>query len=275
MKVYLKTKDFLVSKENFTLIHDPSLDMLTTSPQPININSYYETKTYISHNDESKTIFEKIYQIVKKYTLNKKVKLINQFINESKSLLDIGSGTGEFLVQAKKKKWKTFGIEPSVEAKLKAEKKGIHIKEKITNLTDEKFNVITLWHVLEHLPNINEQIAIIEKHLEKNGTLIIAVPNFKSYDAEHYKEFWAAYDTPRHLWHFSQDSIYRLFKKHGFKVIKTLPMYFDSYYVSLLSEKYKTGKRNYLRAIYYGWLSNRKANKTGEYSSLIYVLQRG
>lgn len=273
-KVYLKTKDFLVTQEEFILIHNPSLDMLTTNPQPENFSSYYKTKSYISHNDKSKTIFEKVYQIVKKYTINKKVKLINQFANNSKSLLDIGAGTGEFLLQAKSKNWKTLGIEPGIDAKIKAEKKGLSIIGNLTHLTDQKFDIITLWHVLEHLPNLNEQIKKIEKHLKKNGTLIIAVPNFKSYDATYYKEFWAAYDTPRHLWHFSQNSISSIFNKQGLKVIKTLPMYFDSYYVSMLSEKYKTGKTNYIKAFYRGWLSNRKASTSGEYSSLIYVLQR-
>lgn len=271
---YLETKDYLVSKENFTLLHDSTLDMLITAPVPENLNSYYEEDNYISHTDASKGVVEKVYQLVKKHTLRKKVCLLNTFATESKTLLDIGAGTGEFLLQAKIKKWKTLGIEPGKLARTRAREKGLSLKKNLTDLSDEQFNVITLWHVLEHLPNLQEQIKRIECLLEKNGTLIIAVPNFKSQDAIHYKKFWAAYDTPRHLWHFSKNSISMLFQEHGLHIKKILPMHFDSYYVSLLSEKYKTGSNNYIRAIYQGGLSNFKARSTGEYSSLIYILQR-
>ena len=152
--------------------------------------------------------------------------------------------------------------------------KKLNVVENLENLGQQKFNVISLWHVMEHLPDLKNQIKKITNLLAEEGTLIIAVPNFKSNDAIHYKEYWAAYDTPRHLWHFSQNAISELFKEQNFKIIQTLPMKFDSYYVSLLSEKYKNGKQNYFKAIYQGWLSNYKANRTSEYSSLTYVLKR-
>jgi len=135
------------------------------------------------------------------------------------------------------------------------------------------FDVITLWHVLEHLPKLEEHISIFKKLLKPEGAIIIAVPNYKSYDAEYYKNYWAAYDVPRHLWHFSERSMSNLFSIEKMKVVKILPMKFDSFYVSLLSEKYKSGKMNYLGALKIGWLSNFKAKKSGEYSSLIYVIQ--
>jgi 2-polyprenyl-3-methyl-5-hydroxy-6-metoxy-1,4-benzoquinol methylase len=273
-KTYLTTEDHLITKERFSLEFDDHYDMLVTTPSPKNLDKYYQTTNYISHTDNAKNIFEKIYQLVKKYTLRKKIKLINQFSKNGKSILDIGCGTGEFLAMAKKENWYTFGVEPNQTAREKTALKNIIVTASLEKIGPQKFNVISLWHVLEHLPDLQNQIKKIAAFLKDEGTLIIAVPNFKSYDAKHYKEHWAAYDTPRHLWHFSQNSISRIFKEHKFKVIETLPMKFDSYYVSLLSEKYKEGKQNYFKAIYQGWLSNYKANSTSEYSSLIYVLKR-
>lgn len=142
-----------------------------------------------------------------------------------------------------------------------------------TNENPYQFDVITLWHVLEHVHDLDKYIYRLKQLLKPNGVLVIAVPNFKSYDADHYKEFWAAYDVPRHLWHFSQTSIHRLFSTELMKVVKTLPMKFDAFYVSLLSEEYKTGKKNFLKAFINGIKSNRAAKRTGEYSSLIYVLK--
>ena len=147
--------------------------------------------------------------------------------------------------------------------------------EELFQLEPAKYEVITLWHVLEHVPNLQEYISELKKLLKPNGVLIVAVPNFKSYDAEYYNEFWAAFDVPRHLWHFSKKSIDLLFSKHGMSVSKTLPMKFDSFYVSMLSEKYKTGKSNILRAFWIGLKSNIKAMSNNEYSSLIYVIKKG
>lgn len=272
--IHLTTKDYFLTKEEFSLELDTHYDMLVTKPQPKNLDKYYQTSNYISHTDQSTNFFEKIYSIAKKYTLHKKTKLINQFSNNGKTLLDIGCGTGEFLVTAKKENWTIFGVEPNKQAREKAVSKKLNVVENLENLGQQKFNVISLWHVMEHLPDLKNQIKKITNLLAEEGTLIIAVPNFKSNDAIHYKEYWAAYDTPRHLWHFSQKAISELFKEQNFKIIQTLPMKFDSYYVSLLSEKYKNGKQNYFKAIYQGWLSNYKANRTSEYSSLTYVLKR-
>tara|TARA_R110000737_G_scaffold6310_2_gene20082 strand:+ start:2319 stop:3155 length:837 start_codon:yes stop_codon:yes gene_type:complete len=272
--IHLTTKDYFLTKEEFSLELDTHYDMLVTKPQPKNLDKYYQTSNYISHTDRSTNFFEKIYSIIKKYTLHKKTKLINQFSNNGKTLLDIGCGTGEFLVTAKKENWTIFGVEPNKQAREKAVSKTLNVVENLEKLGQQKFNVISLWHVMEHLPDLKNQIKKITNLLDEEGTLIIAVPNFKSNDAIHYKEYWAAYDTPRHLWHFSQNAISELFKEQNFKIIQTLPMKFDSYYVSLLSEKYKNGKQNYFKAIYQGWLSNYKANRTSEYSSLTYVLKR-
>lgn len=274
MKRFLKTKDFSVSGEEFELILDTELNMLRTFPEPENLDNYYNSEDYISHTDSANNLVEKLYQYIKKYNLKRKVKLINKYTNSDKKLLDIGAGTGDFLKSSKQNGWEIYGIEPSKKARDLAFKKGVELKERLDLLDQRSFQVITLWHVLEHLPDLELQIEKITSLLHKNGTLMIAVPNFKSYDAEHYKEYWAAYDVPRHLSHFSQFSISKLFAKSGMKVVKVKPLIFDSFYVSLLSEKYQHGKGNFLRAFLIGLISNIRAGKTKEYSSLLYILKR-
>ncbi len=274
MKSYLRTKDYSVSQEEFELLYDPEMEMLVTRPIPENPDEYYKSDDYISHTDSSKSLVDKIYQIVKKFSFYSKLRLINQFSKERKRLLDIGAGTGDFLKAAKSAGWSIWGIEPNHDARMRAREKRVELLSEIELLSEQKFEVITLWHVLEHLPDLENQILKLLGCLEQNGTLVIAVPNFNSYDAKYYKEFWAAFDVPRHLWHFSTTAIERLFLKHGLKVVRVKPLIFDSFYVSLLSEKYKTGKQNFAKALWIGLRSNIVAWRTKEYSSLIYILQR-
>lgn len=276
----LTCQDYTVSNEKFELIYDEQFEMLVTTPQPKKekLGSYYESEDYISHTDSKKSFIDRIYQIVKGYTLNKKLALINSFQTEHKNLLDIGCGTGDFLVNCKKGGWNIVGVEPNINAqKLVASKlrndKTTKFYSDLLEIKTEKFDVITMWHVLEHVPNLEEYISKLKSLLKPNGVLVIAVPNYNSYDANYYKQFWAAYDVPRHLWHFSKKSIQVLFSKQKMKVEKTLPMKFDSFYVSLLSEKYKNGKSNIISAFYIGFLSNLKALRTNEYSSLIYIIK--
>lgn len=275
MKSYLKTKDYAVTGEEFELLYDESLKMLVTRPQPLDLDKYYKSEDYISHTDANRSLFEKIYQVVKNYNLSKKIRLINQYNSDGKMLLDVGAGTGDFLLTAKRRDWDIAGVEPNQDAKIRAQEKGIDLYPSLGSLPDNKYDVITLWHVLEHLPNLDDQINKLLALLNEKGTLVIAVPNFKSFDAQHYKNYWAAYDVPRHLWHFSKEAIEKLFSRHGMKVVKVKPMIFDSFYVSTLSEKYKTGSQNYLRAFVVGFISNVKAWSSKEYSSHIYILKRG
>ncbi len=271
-------KDHSVSGEFFQLLYDDEFDMLVTSPQPSQdkLPKYYISSDYISHTNTKKNLFEKTYHFVRRISLKKKLKLINSFSSEEKNLLDVGCGTGVFLLMAQQNNWTAFGIEPNENARIIANDKtnnSVFGVEQILKFKPKSFDVITLWHVLEHLPRLEEKISILKSLLAQNGTLIIAVPNFKSYDAKYYKEFWAAYDVPRHLWHFSQKAISKIVAKEQMKVIKILPMIFDSYYVSLLSEKYKSGWMNIFNAFRIGWLSNFKAKQTTEYSSLIYCIK--
>jgi len=249
-------------------------DMLVTIPVPKNISDYYKSEDYISHTDSKKSLFDKVYQAVKKITLKRKLKLINSFNTKSKKVLDVGAGTGDFLKVCKMNSWEIFGSEPDSGARNIAAKKGVNLEKDLSKFQNQQFDVITLWHVLEHVENLQEYITTLKSLLTENGRLIIAVPNFKSYDAIMYKEFWAAFDVPRHLWHFSKTSISKLFSYENMKVEKILPMKFDAYYVALLSEKYKHKKSKPFSAFINGFKTNFKAKSTKEYSSLIYFLKK-
>ncbi|WP_299098170.1 class I SAM-dependent methyltransferase [uncultured Winogradskyella sp.] len=277
-QTYLTLKDHSVSKEEFQLLHNKELDMLETFPEPKGekLSEYYKSEDYISHTDTKRNLLEFVYHKVREISLKRKLKLINSFQSETKQLLDIGCGTGDFLQTALKDSWSIAGIEPNESARQIANSKtnnAVFETEELSKLKPNSFDVITLWHVLEHLPDLEMHTALFKSLLKPNGTLVIAVPNYKSYDAQYYKKFWAAYDVPRHLWHFSKTSISELFKKKKMTLEKVLPMTFDAYYVCLLSEKYKSGFMNPVKAFWIGWRSNRKAKHSKEYSSHIYVLK--
>ena len=249
--------------------------MLETLPRPhINdLPTYYQSEEYISHTDSKKGLVNFLYQTVKNYALKGKTGLIKRCNSGAGSLLDIGAGTGEFLLKAKERNWEVTGVEVDEAARNLSEKKGVKLYDSLDKLKGQQFDVVTLWHVLEHLPNLNEALSDIEGLVKKGGTLIAAVPNFNSYDAKYYKSHWAAYDVPRHLWHFSQDSMRFLFSSK-MKLTKKKGMIFDSFYVSLLSEKYKSGNRFSIKAILIGLWSNLLALKKKEYSSLIYIFKK-
>ena len=268
-------KDHTVSQKSFQLQYDADLDMLHTFPQPAeeDLGKYYESEDYISHTDSKRSLFEKAYHLVKKRALKQKVNLLKKHQPGKGRLLDLGCGTGDFLQLAQQFGWQTTGIEPNEKAKQIAVSKGASFIESTADAASQSFDAITLWHVLEHLPNLEVQFNELHRLLKINGTLIIAVPNYKSFDAVYYKQFWAAYDVPRHLWHFSKNSIQRLVEKKDMEVVSIRPMKFDSFYVSLLSEKYKTGKMNFVKAFLVGFYSNIKASCTMEYSSHIYIIK--
>lgn len=274
-KIYLTVKDFTVSGETFGLYRDEKMDMLITFPKPNekDLHKYYESEKYISHTDGRNSLFEMLYQFIKKFALKRKIELINELHPNKGQLLDIGAGTGDFLTYAKRSGWDTTGIEPSEKARTIAGKKGITFIDSSNSIEEHSFDVITMWHVLEHVPNLEIQIKELKRLLKPNGTIIIAVPNFRSFDAKYYRRFWAGFDVPRHLWHFSKKAIKQLFLQEKMKVEKILPMKFDAFYVSLLSERYKSGYMNFFKAFYIGLKSNYKARKRFQYSSLIYVIK--
>ena len=273
--IYISTKDYFKSQEAFDLVLDSSREILITTPQPApeDLAGYYQSQAYISHSNTQKGIVPFLYAMVQKWSLKNKINLINSLSNHKGTLLDIGAGTGNFCETSKQNSWEVYGVEPSEKAREIAAKKNIFLHQSIEDFKGQQFDVVTLWHVLEHLPDLENTITAIQKLLKPKGVLIVAVPNFNSFDAKHYKRFWAAYDVPRHLWHFSQNSMSQLFSEN-MKLLKTKPMIFDSFYVSLLSEKYKTGNSFAIKALWIGFLSNIRALSTKEHSSLIYCFKK-
>ncbi|SNR40922.1 Methyltransferase domain-containing protein [Lutibacter agarilyticus] len=277
---YVTCEDYTVSNQKFDLLYNAQYSMLETFPKPTGeeLASYYESSDYISHTDSKETLTDKLYQTIKRVALKNKLNLLNSFQTEEKKVLDVGCGTGEFLLTCKNNGWNVVGVEPNKNARELAisklnENNAPKIVSELQDISLQQFDVITLWHVLEHVPDLNSYIYKLKSLLKPNGVLVIAVPNYKSYDAVYYKQFWAAFDVPRHLWHFSKKSIQLIFSEFDMKVETTLPMKFDSFYVSLLSEKYKTGKSNFIKAFFIGFVSNLKALSSKEYSSLIYILK--
>ena len=276
----LDCSDHTVSRETFTLYREPERDLLITLPQPSarELPGYYDSEDYISHTESRRNLIEKLYHQVKEHSLKRKLKIVNRACGGEGRLLDIGCGTGDFLKTCSTSGWSVTGIEPNRKARTLAEQKieSDRIYSSLQELSDsdtEGYDVITMWHVLEHLPDLYEQIARIKSLLNPQGSLIVAVPNFNSSDALHYGAHWAAYDVPRHLWHFSRSSIKGIFSDFDMRIVQEIPLYFDSFYVSLLSEKYRHGKQRLFSAFYQGLRSNMRARATGEYSSIIYWLK--
>ena len=277
---FLKCKDYTVSQDLFQIVNCTSCGFKFTNPRPDanEIGRYYESAEYISHSNSKKGLINKIYQVVRKRAIDRKIALINKEAGQlEKSILDIGCGTGEFLSVCKEKGWKTKGIEPNDNARAQGIKNyslDIEGEEALKDLGSQ-FSVISMWHVLEHVHQLNDRVKQIYSLLQSGGKAIIAVPNYTSDDANRYKEYWAAYDVPRHLYHFSPEIIKRIFAKEGMKHKRSLPMVFDSYYVSMLSEKYLNGKNNLPSAFINGFRSNMAAKKNPEkYSSVIYIFEK-
>lgn len=276
---FIKCKDFTVSGEIFTIVNCTSCGFKFTNPRPENavIGNYYKAESYISHSDTKQGLVSKLYHLVRNYTLKKKLSLVSKYVSRG-TIIDFGCGTGMFLKTCLADGWKVFGMEPDADARQVAARNNIKafsgIRDLKSALGDTKADAITLWHVLEHIGDLDEALSFFNSSLNDQGVLIIAVPNYTSYDANYYKAFWAAYDVPRHLYHFEINSISRLMKGYGFSLIHTHPMKFDSFYVSMLSEKYKTGSVRYLHAFLTGLKSNLKAGTNKDYSSVIYVFKK-
>lgn len=275
---FLVCKDYTVSQENFNIVSCKSCGFKFTNPRPENsvIGDYYKAEEYVSHSNTTKGVVNKLYHSVRNYTLKQKLKLISSYVSRG-TMLDYGCGTGMFLNVCKNDGWETYGMEPDDNARKMSIEKGLDVfsdKDKVSDrIADKKFNAITLWHVLEHVTDMEATLSFFKSKLNNDGVLIIAVPNHVSYDAQYYKEFWAAYDVPRHLHHFDINSMTSLVEKAGFKFKESKPMKFDSFYVSMLSEKYKTGSVNLVKAFLVGLTSNFKAKDTHSYSSTIYIFK--
>ena len=280
---YLHCTDYTVSHETFTIVKCNSCGFLLTSPRPndSDLGKYYLSDDYISHSNKSTSLVDQIYKISRSFTLKWKINLVKSNLNFNENatprLLDFGCGTGEFLLKSKQHGFHVTGVEPSSIARDQATSL---IQEKVSpDITNAEgtFDVITLWHVLEHIPDLNTIIEQLRSRLSKNGTMFIAVPNHQSLDAKIYKAQWAGYDVPRHLWHFNQATMTMLLKNHSLKLEKVIPMKLDAFYVSLLSEKYRNNKNSLAgmtSAFLNGIKSNRTAKTNKEFSSLIYIARK-
>lgn len=280
LKTYNNAIDYTVSRETFTIVKCLACNLHFTNPRPASktIGKYYESEDYISHSNTTTGIVNKIYHLAKKIAINNKIKLIESLNLKNRNLLDIGCGTGSFLGEISKNKWIVTGIEPN-EAARKIAISNFNLKvvpeTEINTFRSDSFSVITLWHVLEHVHELRTKITEINNLLIPGGYAIIAVPNYTSWDAQHYKEYWAAFDVPRHLYHFSPEVIKDLFEKNGFTHYKSLPMKMDSFYVSMLSEKYKKSTFGIFKSLINGFRSNINAKNDAEkYSSVIYIFKK-
>lgn len=278
---FITCKDYTVSNEDFKIVECDSCNFRYTNPIPTEdkIGEYYKSEDYISHSGTKKGIVNWLYHKVRNHTLKKKYQLVSKHAKEN-SLLDIGCGTGDFLGYVNQKGWQVKGLEPDGDARALGEKNhGISIQstEELHQLPNESYGAITMWHVLEHVYHLNKDVEKIKSLLKKDGTLFVAVPNCSSADAQKYGEYWAAYDVPIHLYHFRPQNIKDLFAKYNMEVTDILPMKFDSYYVSLLSEKYKRGNKGFsIGALFSGFFSGLSSNmkaKGNKYSSQIYVIK--
>ncbi len=273
--------DHSVSQESFVITKCLGCQFQFTNPRPSDkeIGKYYQSEDYISHTNKGNSPVNMVYKLARMFAVKSKCGLINTISKDKKgTLLDFGCGTGFFLNTMKKNGWKVVGVEPNPEARkiaLEDTKESIASGINSEEIKNKKFNIITLWHVLEHIHDLNDTITSLKSLLKEKGKIIIAVPNINSLDNELYKEQWAAYDVPRHLYHFNPDTMKTLMLKHGMKVKNIYPMILDAYYISLLSERYKTGKSNYLKSIINGFKSNSYAiNNNNNFSSLIYEIKK-
>jgi len=273
----LQCKDFTQSQEDFQIQKCNRCNFHLTNPRPdrSSIGKYYLSEDYISHTGTSRSIFDFIYLKARETALNWKKEIISKKKYPG-TLLDFGSGTGEFLQSMSKAGWNVSGVEPSELARNKANQllQATKVTETL-HLASSSQDVITLWHVLEHLHDINSTMTKLKSVLKKDGLIFVAVPNLESADAYKYRQYWAAYDVPRHLWHFSKSTMRALLQKNGFKLEEIYPMRLDAYYVSLLSEKYRNNSSHNLlspiSAFLSGYQSNRKAKANNNYSSLVYL----
>ncbi|OFX79189.1 MAG: hypothetical protein A2X12_01940 [Bacteroidetes bacterium GWE2_29_8] len=279
--IFLKCVDFTTTKEVFEITKCNDCGFKFTNPRPNSdeILKYYDSPEYISHTNSNQGIINWTYQQVKKFSIENKYKLIRSFVKRKDfTILDIGCGTADFLKYCQTQGAKCSGVEPNPKAReycINTNNINTFKEEDIDTFKNESFDVITMWHVLEHVHTLNRRIEELNKLIKKDGIVIIALPNPESFDAIHYKQFWAGFDVPRHLYHFSSKNIIQLMEAANFNHIQTRPMVFDSFYVSLLSEKYINGKGNIIKAFCIGFFSYInslfRANKS---SSQIYIFRK-
>ena len=277
-QLHIELKDLFLTQEPFKILECKDCGLLYTTPRPNKdeIGKYYKSDEYYSHQENKEGFIPKVYEKVKSINLKNKYTIATEKTRKGK-ILDIGCGVGDFLHTMEQHGWEGTGVEPSEEAKAIAKKRikaQLFSSEEQENLTEGSFDVITMWHVLEHVDALRWQIQQLYRLCKPGGRIIIALPNYKSYDGQYYKAAWAAYDVPRHLNHFNEETIIKIFEESHLKHIKTKKLHWDAYYISYMSEKYLHHSLPLLRGAIKGMISNCKARKSGEWSSLVYVFER-
>lgn len=277
-QINLWVKDEFLSHEDFHICECQNCGLLFTMPRPSKekIGDYYKSEEYYSHQENKTGFIPKLYEKVKSINLKNKYKMATEGKSTGK-LLDIGCGVGDFIHTAEQKGWQCIGVEPSEDAKNIAKKRvkaNIINSEELEQLPDESFDVITMWHVLEHVDDLKWQMEQLQRLIKKQGRIVIAVPNYKSYDGQFYQNLWAAYDVPRHLNHFNKTTITKIFKTNGLELKETDKLVWDAYYISYMSEQYKHHSLALLRGALRGWVSNCKARRSGEWSSMVYIFEK-
>ncbi|PZX57958.1 class I SAM-dependent methyltransferase [Algoriphagus chordae] len=275
-------KDFAVSQETFIICNCTNCGLKFTNPRPTeeSIAPYYDFPEYFSHDDKAKNLTQFVYQGVRKYAISQKVKQLNKLKPLKGKYLDYGCGTAELLCKAKEEDWIVTGIEPNEKARNLANSKlDGKVYETIQDLPKGSYDIISLYHVLEHIHTLRKTIKKLINHLKSDGYIFIAVPNPDCYDAEKYGTTWAGWDVPRHLYHFNHHAIESFTEIFDLQLVEKMPMNFDSYYVSLLSEGYKNPQQSiiqkYWKAILSGKKSNKEASKSaGNYSSNLFVFKK-
>lgn len=276
----LKVKDFSVSGEEFVIWQcaDCTLRFTQDVPDENTIGPYYASPDYISHSNTDKGLLNKVYQRVRKFTLVQKAQLIISYTKQTGNILDVGAGIGAFLSVMKEKGWSVKGIEPDNVARKNAEqlfRLTLQEPSELFLLKQNSYDAITLWHVLEHVHDLHPYVEQLKNLLTAEGKIFIAVPNYTSTDAAAYRNYWAAYDVPRHLYHFTPKSIEKLASLHGLKLEAKKPMWFDAFYISLLSSKYYRGRTSWISAGWNGLRSNLAAlTNKDRCSSVIYILSK-
>jgi 2-polyprenyl-3-methyl-5-hydroxy-6-metoxy-1,4-benzoquinol methylase len=274
-KEYLNVRDHVVSKEYFNLVECTSCAFVYTNPRPkeADLAKYYDSQDYISHSNTNHNVLDVVYFLARRFMLQKKASWVYSVTKIKGRILDYGCGTGAFLNHLKNEGWEALGVEPNANARAIANNKNQQAYPDIESLPTGGYDAITLWHVLEHIPDIHDKMIHLIGLLKKSGVLFLAVPNCASYDAVYYRENWAGYDVPRHVSHFTPETMKLLAKKHRLHIIKTIPLKLDAYYISILSEKYLKGSM--FNALVQALKSNRQAKKNHQnYSSLVYVLKK-
>lgn len=282
LAISLEVTDHSVSKESFRILACPACGLRRTDPQPPAgaIGRYYASQDYVSHSDTRAGLVNRMYHLARRFMLGRKAARVRAASGRSTGrLLDVGAGTGYFAAHMRDLGWDVTALEPDEGARSAAMKRaGLEIRplEQLAELPAGQFDVITLWHVLEHVYEPWDYLRRFHALLAPGGTLVIAVPNPDSRDARVYGLWWAAWDVPRHLWHFSAGAMQHLLARERFRqaALHTMPL--DAFYVSMLSEKYQgRGVTGLIRGAWNGcltWLAS--LGKATAASSLVYVARK-